>query len=241
MEYWRAYKLVTITTLVSAVMLLLIYGWYNFKVSDRSFEVGDFNKVYAGGLMTVYLKQGKETSVSVRADDFMIDKVRVEVIDGELRIYNDDGISGERVTDAYVTYTSLHQITANNAATIISQDEIQTNTLSIQSLGSSETKIRLRCDTLKLDMKGVANVQLAGDAHFFQFSIHDLGDLMAYHFKTKNCDVEMHTGDQSPGIARINVSDTLSASIKGPRYIYYIGSPIIKKESIIGTGRLIQK
>ena len=241
MEFLRSYKLVIITALVSAVILLFVYGWYNFKVSDRDIEVGAFHKIYAGGLMKVYLKQGTAPSVSIRADDFMIDKVVVEVIDGVLKIYNEDGISGERVTDAYVTYTTLDQIIANNASTIISQDELQTKVLNLQSKGASETKIRLRCDTLKLDMKGVANVQLAGEANFFQFDISDVGDLMAYHFRAKTCKAKMHTGDQSPGIARINVTDSLSASINGPRYIYYTGNPIIKSKTIIGTGRLIQK
>lgn len=241
MGFLRSYKLIIITTLVSAGILLFIYGWYNFKVSDRDIIVGDFHKIYAGGLMTVYLKQGTEPLVRIRADDFMINKVKVEVIDGVLKIYNDDGISGERVTDAYVTYTTLDQITADNASTIISQDELQAKVLNIQSKGASETKIRLHCDTLKLEMKGVANVQLAGEANFFQFNIHNVGDLMAYHFKSKTCTAQMHTGDQSPGIARINVSDSLSASIKGPRYIYYIGDPVIKEKTIIGTGRLIQK
>ncbi len=239
MEYLKSYKIVIITAFVSAVIILFVYGWSNFRVSEKKVMITDFNSINAGGLMNVYLKKGDKPAVVIRADDFILDKIKVEVIDGELRIDTQDGIHGERVTDAYVTYTSLNHIKVTS--TIISQDVIKSNSLTIETSGSSETKLRLDCDSLRLDMKNSGNVQLAGNTNFFQFSIEGVGDLMAYHLVSKNCVAKLDTGDQSPGIARINVSDSISANINGPRYIYYLGNPFIKKEIIIGNGRLVRK
>lgn len=237
----KTYRLVIITALISVSIILFIYAWYNFKVSSKDIEISEFNALYTGGLMNVYLKRGPKASVVIKADDFVLDKVKVEVIDGMLRIYTTDFISGERVTDAHVIYTSVDHIIADNESTLTSLDEINSNEMTIEARGSSELKIRLRCDRLNLDMKNSANVQLAGSVNYFDFKIHDMGDLMAYRLESKNCDAWVHTGDQSPGIARINVSDSISVSIDGPRYIYYMGHPFIKNEQIIGSGRLINK
>jgi len=63
---------------------------------------------------------------------------------------------------------------------------------------------------------------------------------MAYNLESQNCVAVLDTGDQSPGIARINVQKTLDASIIGPRHLKFKGEAVITSEIILGEGKLLK-
>ena len=82
---------------ISALILGLQYGWNNFRVSSEYRKIHNFHSIYAGGLMNVYLKKGETASVLVRADDFLVSKVKTEVKNGILKIYTDEFIRDHRI------------------------------------------------------------------------------------------------------------------------------------------------
>lgn len=225
---------------ISAVILGLQYGWNNFRVSSEYRKVHSFHGIYAGGLMNVYLKKGEIASVLVRADDFLIDKVKTEVSNGILKIYTDEFIQGERIKEVYVTYVALETAIATDASTLNSQDLILADTFQVTASGAAEIKLRVDCNQLDLQMEGNANVQLAGRANRFRFNIDHVGDLMAYNFLTKSCTALIKTPPQSPGVARIHVRDSLLVEIDGPRHLYYKGAPKVVEKQISGGGQLVE-
>ena len=237
----KLYAIVTAIFLICLSTLGILYAWNNFKVKEESRAIPPFNSIYSGGLMNVYLQKGKKGSVIIKADENIIGNVITEVVEGQLRIYTKGFIQGERITDAYVTYTHLDSLNADNASTLTSQNLIQAPSFQIIANGAAEIKVQLQADTAKLIMNKNANVQLAGGADYFEFLISQVGDLMAYNFQTNHCLAKVITGPQSPGVARINVQETLNAVLHGPRYIYYKGDPEITQEIIQGSGKLIQK
>ncbi len=226
---------------ISTVLAVLVFGWTNFMVSEQLVPVPAFNSIHANGPINVYIQRGNEDKVVIRADDNVHDKVTVEVVEGQLRIFNNAFIQGERVLDAYVTYRALDSIDAAGASTVTSRSMLDTERFKLVARGAAEVRLQINCQNLDLDMQGVANVFLAGTADQFDFSISHVGDLTAYNFDVLNCNAQMITGDQSPGIARINVSKALAVHIEGPRHLYYRGSPEISSQVIKGRGKLIQK
>lgn len=225
---------------ISAVILGLQYGWNNFRVTSEYRKVDNFHGVYAGGLMNVYLKKGETESVFIRADDFLMDKVKTEVHNGILKIYTDEFIQGERIKEVYVTYVRLDTAIATDASTLNSLDLIVSDKFQLVASGAAEVKFRVNCKQLDLQMEQNANVQLAGQAEYFQFNIDHVGDLMAYNFFAKSCTSFIKTPPQSPGVARIQVSDTLSVQIEGPRHLYYKGAPKVVEKQISGGGKLVK-
>lgn len=226
---------------ISVLLLVLVYGWDNFMVSEASREVGSFSSIQVNGTVNVYLSQGNVEAVTLRADDNLHDKITITVVKGELRIFNNEFIRGERVLDVYVTYRELRSIVASGASTITTRSMMQTGSLNLTAENSADVKLQVNADTLNLRMRQVANVFLAGTTNYFDFGISHVGDLTAYNFLAKNCTAKVITGDQSPGIARINVAEELAVHLEGPRYLYYKGSPKIISEVVIGEGKLLKK
>ncbi len=225
----------------SIVLGVVVYGWRNIGVSEREIEVPSFNSIYAEAPVYVYVQPGNQDAVIIRADNKVHDKMTIEVVDSQLRIFNHEHIRGERVLDVYVTYRALDSITAAGASTVISRSMLDADNFKLVAHGASEVKLQINCRQLDLEMLRVANVFLAGNADVFNFNIDAFGDLTAYNFKALKCKATMITGDQSPGIARINVLEELDVHIEGPRYLYYRGDPEITNKVIKGRSKLVKK
>ena len=230
----RAFKIFTIA---SILILGGIWSWSNLYISEKEHTVTDWNSIYTSGPVNVFIEKGVKESVIIRADDNIHNNVVVEVINGELKVYTQGSIRSERVLDAYITYTHLDSVHAAAQSTLTARGIVASQNLNVRAAGASEIKLQLETDTLDLIMTGAANVQLAGNTEYFDLAINHVGDLMAYNLVSQDCKVKMHTGDQSPGIARINAEKTLDVSIKGPRLLKYKGGAKVIREEIEGGGR----
>jgi len=227
-------------TSISLVLAVLIFCWSNLYVTSQDRNVTPFNSIYISGPINVYLTHAQEESVKVRADTNILEQIIVEVIDGDLRIYTKGRIQRERVLDVYINYIKVDSIKTSGTSTLTSYSKIKESNLYVEASGASEVKLQLESSLLNLTMNNAANVQLAGLVEYFDLKINHVGDLMAYNLVSQNCKAVLNTGKQSPGIARINVQDTLAIEIKGPRHLKYKGNPVVVDEIITDDGRLMK-
>ena len=229
-----------ITTIISFIIVLLVFAWNNLFITKEDRKVTAFNSIFTSGPVNVFIKQSNKESLTVRADTHLHDKIITEVVNGKLKIYIKGRVQGERVIDVYVSYLSIDSIHGSSQSTLTGRSIITSKKLLIKASGASEIKLQTKVDSLNLIMNNYANVQLAGTATNFNLLITDGGDLVAYNLASQFCSVHVNTGDQSPGIARINVEKTLDATIVGPRHVKYKGNPTITHKSIVGDGKLIK-
>jgi len=233
-------KSLRIAGILSIVVLAFVFGWNNLFVSKEERSVEPFHAIYAEGPINVFIEQAETASIGVKADTNILEKVKTEVVDGELRIYTEGPISGERVLDVYVTFVSVDTVHGAKQSTITGRGTIRAPKLKIKASGSSELKLLIESEATDLIMNDNANVQLAGTTQILDVLITKVGDLMAYNLISQDCKIVVDTGDQSPGIARINVQESLDVTIKGPRHVKYKGDAEVIQESIEGTGKLIK-
>ncbi len=230
-----------IFTALSIGLLAIIFSWFHLFVSEEEHNVTKFNSIYTSGPFNVFITESNKESVIIRADDRIHDQVTVEVVNGTLKIYNEGNINRERVLDAYVSFLALDSIHTSGSSNLTGRGILNASKLKVNATDAAEIKLRLKSDTLHLNMSGAANVQLAGDVNYFDLLIEHVGDLMAYNLISQHCKAILNTGDQSPGVARINVQRTLDVTIKGPRHLKYLGQPTILNQSIEGRGQLIDR
>lgn len=239
--YLQGMKSVRSMAIISLLMIALVFGWSTVGVSEVEHVVDDFHLVRANGPINIFLEHGDVPGVRVRADNDVHEQIIVQVENGELLIDGKSRISGERVLDVYVTYNQIETLVIGGAVLLTSQSPITSERLKLIAHGAAEIKLQLDSKLLDLEMYSAANVLLAGTVDRFQFKVAGVGDLVAYNLESTICQATIDTGDQSPGIARIAVTDTLSATIRGPRHLYYRGEPFIAQSEIPGEGKLIQK
>ena len=233
-------RLLKIVLMLTIVIVALLFAWNNLFISEENRSEAPFNSIDASGPINVFIKQAEQESIIIRSDSNLLDNLITEVINGELKIYSEGRIQHERVLDVYINYKKLDSIHASGASTITGRSILTTGKLKIKSSAASEIKLQVKVDSLNLIMNDNANVQLAGTATNFDLLITHVGDLMAYNLVSQYCKATVSTGDQSPGIARINVEKILNVIIKGPRHIKYKGDAKVVNQMIDGQGKVIK-
>ena len=228
-------------SLLALLIMGLVYAYHNYKVSEEVREVTSFHAIEVGGLMNVYLQQGEVEQLKVRADDHILPQVKTKVEEGVLKIYTEGLIRGERIKEAFITYVHLDSLHAAGVGTITSRGVLPLDSFVLRASKASEVRLQIQGQALELSMHDNANVQLAGAINAFYARIDHHGDLMAYNLKANKADIQLHTGPQSPGVARIHVLDSLWADVRGPRYLYYLGEPRFVHKNAEGQGKILKK
>ncbi|NRB46086.1 MAG: DUF2807 domain-containing protein [Saprospiraceae bacterium] len=236
----RIHPLLRISILASVIMGL-VYAYHNYKVSEEIRDIQPFHAIEIGGLMNVYLQKGEVEQLRVKADDHILPKIKTFVEDGVLKIYTEGVIRGERIKDAFVTYVQLDSLHAAGVGTLTSRGVLPLDSFRLRASTAAEVRLQIQGQSLDLQMHDNANVQLAGAVQSFNCHLAHHGDLMAYNFKANKANIQLHTGPQSPGIARVHVLDSLWAEVQGPRYLYYLGEPRFVEKNAEGEGKVLKK
>ncbi len=117
------------------------------KIIEQEVSVSNFTEIYVGNEVSVLLKQGATQKVIVKTGENLIDAVKVEVIDNELRLSDDNGCNFTRdyaTTKILITSPNITKIRSSTARiiqsdgvlnypqiTLISEDNTQTDALNI--------------------------------------------------------------------------------------------------------------
>ncbi|NET35058.1 MAG: DUF2807 domain-containing protein [Cyanothece sp. SIO1E1] len=226
---------------LALLIMGMVYAYHNYKVSEEVREITPFHAIEVDGLMNVYLQKGEMEQLRVRADDHILPQVKTRVEDGVLKIYTEGLIRGERIKDAFVTYVQLDSLHAAGVGTLTSRGVLPVDSFLLRASTAAEVRLQIQGQSLDLQMHDNANVQLAGAVQSFNCRLEHHGDLMAYNFKANKAKVQLHTGPQSPGVARVHVLDSLWADVQGPRYLYYIGEPRFVEKNAAGEGKVLKK
>lgn len=229
------------SSLIAVALMAAVYAYHNYKVSEEDRLVSPFTALYIDGLMNVYLQPGAKEKLTIKADDHILPQVKTVVENGILKVYTEGLIRGERIKDAYITYVHLDSIHAAGVGTLTSRDVLPLDSFLLRATRAAEVRLQIQAKQLDLRMHDNANVQLAGAVNEFICSINDHGDMMAYNLKANKAKVNLITGPQSPGIARIHVLDSLWANVSGPRHLYYKGEPRFVRDRVDGQGKVMKK
>lgn len=192
----------------------------------RSFALHGFDRVSLRGSDNVVVKVGGAESVNATGPQNILDKLKIEVVDGELRIgreKNSWNISWGKHDPVIVTVT-LPQMRAASVAGSgdMKVDRIQTAAFSGSIAGSGNLAIdALQADSAKLDIAGSGDAAVAGEAKSLEASIAGSGDLDAKGLKAASARISIAgSGDVSA-----QVTGDADVSIVGSGDVVLTGNP----------------
>lgn len=183
--------------------------------TQRSFEVGSFDKVSLHGSHDVIVSVGGQPSVRAEGDAEQIERLDIRVEGGELRIGSrrDSSWFGRnrgRVT-VYVTVPSLSgaEIAGSGDMRI---DRVEGTAFSASIAGSGDMDIAaLRARQTDFDIAGSGGIRAAGAAEEAQISIAGSGNVSLDAVEMRRASVSiMGSGDVS-----LRASEAVSGSIMG--------------------------
>ena len=193
----------------------------------RSFQAHGFDRVSLRGSDNVVVKVGGAESVNATGPQNILDKLKVEVIDGELRVGREKStwnISwGDH--DPVVITVTLPEIRGASVAGSgdMKVDKVQSASFSGSVAGSGNLAIgMLRADSATLGIAGSGDASVTGEAKSLDITIAGSGDLDAKGLKAERAKIS------------IAGSGDVSAQVMGDADISILGSGDVE---LTGTPR----
>lgn len=203
----------------------------------RSFAATGFDRVSLRGSDNVVVRVGAAESVVATGPESVLEKLKVEVVDGELRIGREKGSwgmswsSGSKPTLITVTVPRL------SGASVAGSGDMQVDNVNTPSFegsvaGSGNLAVAsLRTDAASLNIAGSGDASFAGHAKSLDISIAGSGNLSAEGLKAERAKISI----AGSGDVRAHVSGEADVSIVGSGDVTLGGNPRCRT-SKMGSG-----
>ncbi len=211
------------------------------SIVTREIAADDFDEVKVGkAVKAVIVPAGEARSITLRADDNIIDLITVRVDDGTLKIGCDDNRTFCNVTiEARIPDNGhIRSLKASGASSILHRGVVRGDEAEIECSGASRIEASVAARRCEVGMSGASNGELSIEADELEAGVSGASKLMlrgktrraeleasgaskiaAEKLAADDCTVEA-SGSSS---CRVNCSATLDARASGAASIRYAG------------------
>lgn len=199
--------------------------------------VSTFNQVKSYGDFRVYITNGEETSVVVRADENLLHYIETYV-SGETLVIDIDGFHSVKAVvpmEIHIVTPELRKITQSGAG-LFQTDYFESESFEVVLSGSGKVQTAFDTPEAEVTISGSGKIDLSGYAKNARLLISGSGKVDGTDLQVDNC----RTITSGSGDMYISVSDYLSARISGSGNVYYEGNPTVET-NISGSGNVIHQ
>ena len=241
-------KAIIIIAIVAAVAIItnVIYwgGWPRGLIGSGNLETEtyvftDFTEVEIGSAFEFEIKQSSSYSISVTADDNVIEHVRVSQVGQTLkiglRLFHP--IGGHVTLRASVTMPQLRGLIASGASRGDISGFSSTEDLDITVSGASRVTGDITAGNVEFGISGASTIQLEGSANNMDATASGASHLNLDDFIVNDADVNL-SGASS---GTVNLNGRLDANLSGASNLWYIGEPTMGDIKTSGASAISKK
>lgn len=201
------------------------------NVTNETRNVTAFNQINSNGDMDVIISQGNNNSVVVQGDSNLIPNISTTVAANQLKISNNNPITGGKSVKVYITVVDLDTI-ENGGSGSISGDNLNLKNLNLFITGSGSINMEnLVANNIKVVNSGSGILTLGGNVKNEDVTISGSGQYNSKDLQGSDATVEI----DGSGSATMNVINQLKIIINGSGQISYLGNPNIQQQ-VTGSG-----
>ncbi len=185
-------------------------------------EVGDFHGIEAGAGLNVYVEFGEMSNeVEVIADENLHEYIKVEVINGILKITSRRNIRKASSKDVFVQAGTIDELEVSSAADFIGENLLIARDIDIEVSSAADLELELEAETARIEVSSSGSVYIRGRAQRLLADVSSAGDLDASDFIVEEADVEA----SSAADARVHVTEKIRAEASSAGSVRYKGNP----------------
>lgn len=200
-------------------------------VEEARKVIEDFTVVSAAEGLDVFVTQGNDYSISVEADENVIDLIATDIKDGKLRIHTVENI-GRATKNIYVTLPTVTALESSSGADLIAKSLIRANRIELDASSGSDLHVEVEAQEVYADASSGADIKVSGTTDRLEADASSGADIRARELLAKTCHADASSGSD----ISVNVSETLIASPSSGADISYTGeAKVTKKKSVSGS------
>lgn len=204
----------------------------NGTVVEENREVtADFTEVHASEGIDVYVTQAVDFSISVEADENIVDLIGTEIKNGKLKIHAIENI-GRATKKVFVSLPEVTGLLSSSGAHLTAQNKITASSLVLDASSGAHLNAETTADRIEIDASSGANIDISGNAMEVYVDGSSGANVRGKNLKTSECKAEASSGAN----ININVSKSLTADASSGGNISYSGeAEVTKNKSVSGN------
>ncbi|MBL4708281.1 MAG: DUF2807 domain-containing protein [Flavobacteriales bacterium] len=232
--------LISLSILFSLLLLSTSCGFIGNSLEGqgpivtKEVSLGSINAIELHSTARVYIRQSDIQSISIKAQQNIIDLLKTEVNDGKWIIDFKRCPKTDQKIEIYIDISKLTEAEIDGSGEIISKGLIKGDDLELNIEGSGSIKFELDVKELATEINGSGDLTLSGESKLHDIEINGSGDISAYDLMTNETKVEIN----GSGDVKVNVDYSLDVEINGSGDVYYTGSVKMINSEINGSGKL---
>lgn len=190
--------------------------------ASKKYDIDDFTELHIEGGYKVFLSQGDECGLTVKATGSdVFDVLKVKQSGDELNLdIERDNFDFDRI-NLYISFKNLEKIEIEGGVTLKTKGYLDLNDFLLHVEGGAKIDLDLKAENVQIIGEGGVLFDLTGVAKSLDVKISGAGHLDADELKTK--DVTFYI--EGVGSGSVYATKTLDAKIQGVGKIRYKGDP----------------
>jgi hypothetical protein len=205
----------------------------NGVMGESTVAVTDFDRVALESIGTLVVVQGDQESLTILAEENLLQYIEANVRGDELEIGVERGIGLQPTEDItyQLTVKTLERVSLSGAGKL-EVDELDVDRLTLESSGvGSFTITDLQAQDLNVEISGTGSATVAGMVSDVQIEISGAGSFTGDDLQVQEAQVDI----SGLGNARLWVEDQLNVTISGAGSVSYFGDPKVDQNTF-GAG-----
>ncbi len=194
--------------------------------ASKTYNIGDFSEVILDGAFKVYLIQGDNCNVVVKATyDDVFDNIKIKRFGNEVSITMDASLFELRRVSLYITAKTFEKLKIEGGVNLKTNGYIDLQNLSVNIEGGANVELNMKAKNVEVYGEGGFLFELKGVAEKLDVTIKGAGHVSAGELKTK--DVSFIVAGFGTG--GVYATNTLNARIEGVGKLRYKGEPKVNQ------------
>lgn len=216
---------------ILSVLFILLFSVSVFAQDEndwasKTYNIGDFSEVILDGAFKVYLIQGDNCNVVVKATyDDVFDNIKIKRFGNEVSITMDASLFELRRVSLYITAKTFEKLKIEGGVNLKTNGYIDLQNLSVNIEGGANVELNMKAKNVEVYGEGGFLFELKGVAEKLDVTIKGAGHVSAGELKTK--DVSFIVAGFGTG--SVYATNTLNARIEGVGKLRYKGEPKVNQ------------
>lgn len=205
------------------------------NVATETREISNVERVSLEFMGDLTIIQGDEESLTVEADDNLLQYIETDMRGRELVIYMEDEVNVDTKTPIHYTLRvkNLDRVSVSGSGNV-SAETFAADKLDLQISGSGNMRFDdLKANDLEVRISGSGNFDLVGSSEVQDVRITGSGNYRAENFQTTRSTVTV----SGSGDVTVWADEALDVNITGVGNINYYGNPKVS-QNISGSGSI---
>lgn len=229
--------------IVTAILSLLLNSCMfdmgvrgNGNVATENRPVSEsFNAIEVSRGLDVFITQGSSESVTVEADENLLNIIETSINNGVLKVTACQNISHAASRKIFVTAKTIQSISASSGSDVTATNQIQTDHLELGTSSGSDLNLKVQANSISARSSSGSELDLEGSVNNFSATASSGSSIDAEKLIAINSQVKASSGS---GIT-VNTQKKLTAKASSGADVKYIGNPEIldKTDGVSGSVR----